>query len=416
MPADPSILGILAATLGGAVVGFEREWSGHARGPEARFGGLRTFTLLGGLSGVAGWCWASGLQAVAVVLVAGAAALVVAGYVAASRVDVDGTTEMAALVVIGAGLLAGTGRLGLASGIIVAAAVLLAEKTRLHGIVARIDDESLRAALRFAAMAVVVLPLLPPGPFGPLGGVRPRELWALVLFFSGLSFAGYLARRIVGPTHGYLVAGMLGGLVSSTSVTLTYARGSRTERGAAGALGAGAVAASTVLFPRVLVTSSVLNPELAMALLPYVAPPFLVGVLASLAGARRGGPLAKGDAPRNPLAFTAAVQMAALFQVVLYAVHVVRQYWGGAGVIVSALVLGLTDVDALTLSMARNAAEGLAVTIAAQALAVGILSNTVLKLLLSVLVGDGRFRTVAGVGLTAMTAAGVVALLVLRFE
>ena len=396
------------------MVGLERQWSGHAQGPEARFGGLRTFTLLGGLSGVAGWCWAAGLEPLAVVLAAAGAALVVAGYVAASRIDVDGTTEMAALVVIGAGLLAGTGRLALASGVIVTTALLLAEKTRLHAVVARIDDETLRAALRFAAMAVVVLPLLPEGPFGPFGGVRPRELWALVLFFSGLSFAGYLARRLVGPTHGYLVAGMLGGLVSSTSVTLTYARASRADAAAVTALGAGAVAASTVLFPRVLLTSSVLNPELAAALVPYIAPPFLAGVLASLAGARRRGPLATGEPPRNPLAFASALQMAALFQLVLYAVHVVRQYWGSAGVIASALVLGLTDVDALTLSMARNAAAGLAVSTAAQALAVGILSNTVLKLLLAVLVGGGRFRTLAGAGLAGMTAVGAITVWALR--
>jgi uncharacterized membrane protein (DUF4010 family) len=410
MPADASILGILGAALGGAVVGLEREWSGHARGPEARFGGLRTFTLLGGLAGVAGWSWSAGLQPLAVVLAAAAAALVVAAYVAASRSDVDGTTEAAALVVIGAGLLAGTGHLALASGTIVTTALLLAEKTRLHAIVARIDDDSFRAALRFAAMAVVVLPLLPTGPFGPLGGIRPRELWALVLFFSGLSFAGYLARRLVGPTHGYLVAGLLGGLVSSTSVTLTYARTSREDAGSGTALGAGAVAASTVLFPRVLVASFVLNPDLATALIPYAAPPFVAGTLASLLGARRGGATAIGDAPRNPLEFAAALQMAALFQVVLYAVYLVRQYWGSAGVIASALVLGLTDVDALTLSMARNAAAGLPLSIAAQALAVGILSNTLLKLGLALGIGRGRFRTVAAAGLAGITVVGVLAI------
>ena len=104
--------------------------------------------------------------------------------------------------------------------------LLLVEKSRLHSVVQRIDDVGLRSGVRFAVMALVVLPLLPVGPYGPFGGIRPRELWALVLFFTGLSFTGYLARRVAGPDHGYLVTGLLGGLVSSTNVTLTFARAS----------------------------------------------------------------------------------------------------------------------------------------------------------------------------------------------
>ena len=118
--------------------------------------------------------------------------------------------------------------------------------------------------VRFAVMALVVLPLLPRGPYGPLGGVRPRELWALVLFFSGRSFVGYVARRIVGPGHGYFVTGLLGGLVSSTNVTFSFARTSRIEPASARALAFGAVAANAMLYPRVLVATSVLN----FALLP----------------------------------------------------------------------------------------------------------------------------------------------------
>jgi MgtC family protein len=95
-----SVIGIAIAALGGAAVGLEREWSGHAGGPEAHFAGIRTFTLLGGLAGIAGWLWPLGFQPVAIVLLAGASALVVAAYLAASRRVIDGTTEVAALVVL----------------------------------------------------------------------------------------------------------------------------------------------------------------------------------------------------------------------------------------------------------------------------------------------------------------------------
>jgi uncharacterized membrane protein (DUF4010 family) len=127
--------------------------------------------------------------------------------------------DVAALVVLTAGVFAGIGSIRLASAIVAIAALLLVEKSRLHAAVKRIDDIGVRSAVRFAVMALMVLPLLSEGLHGPLGGIHPRDLWALVLFFSGLSFAGYVVRRLVGPGHGYLVIGLLGGLVSSTNVT-----------------------------------------------------------------------------------------------------------------------------------------------------------------------------------------------------
>ena len=239
-------LGILIAALGGAAVGLEREWSGHATGPSARFAGIRTFSLLGLLAGLAGWLWANGLQILAAVLLAGCAGLIVAAYIAASRVEVDGTTEVAAFVVLAAGVVAGMYELRLASATVAITTLLLVEKSKLHSLVERIDDASLRAGFRFAVMAVVILPMLPVGPFGPLGGIRPRQLWAIVLFFSALGFAGYITRRAVGPRRGYPLAGMLGGIISSTNDTLSFARASRNEVDADVPLALGVVGACAV--------------------------------------------------------------------------------------------------------------------------------------------------------------------------
>jgi uncharacterized membrane protein (DUF4010 family) len=408
-------LGMLGAALGGAAIGVERQRSGHATGSAAHFAGVRTFTLLGGFAGAAGWLWATGRETPAAVLLAGAAALVVAAYVAASRRDVDGTTEAAALVTLAAGFFAGTGQLALASGMVALTTLLLVEKSRLHGLVARLDDEELRAAARFAVMAVVVLPLLPRGPYGPLGGVRPRELWLLVLIFSGLGFAGYIARRAVGARHGYLVAGALGGLLSSTSVTFTFARASHREERQARPLALGAVAASTVLFVRTIVATAILHPALALALVPYLAAPFTAGAAAVALGARslpREG--AVKELPRNPLQVWPALQMAIVFQLVLFAVHVVRDRFGRAGLLASGAVLGLTDVDALTISMAKSAAAGVPIATAALAIAIGVLANTLLKLVAAVALGGPAFRRPAAMGLAAMAVASVVSLAVLR--
>lgn len=409
------IVGLLIAALGGAAVGLERQWSGHAEGPEARFAGIRTFTLLGAVGGLSGWLWTAGVTIPASILLAGAVAVVAAAYVAASRHDVDGTTEVVALVVLAAGLLAGLGHVSLASGIIALVTLLLVEKSQLHALVQRIDGVGLRSGVRFAVMALVILPLLPAGPYGPLGGIRPREIWALVLFFSGLSFAGYLARRVVGEHHGYLVTGLLGGLVSSTNVTWTFARTSRTEPAAARALAFGAVAANAMVYPRVLVATAILNAAVLPPLIPYFIAPTVVAALVAAVGARRAPAAAAGGGSlRNPLQLAAALQMGVLFQAVLMAVHLVRDRWGETGVFTSAAVLGLTDVDALTVSMAREVAQAISPSVAATAVAVGVLSNTALKLGLAVFFGGPGFRAVAGGALLLMLLTTGAALLVLR--
>lgn len=402
----PDIVALLIAALGGAAIGLERQWSGHAEGPEARFAGIRTFTMLGAIGGLCGWLWNAGITAPAAILLAAAGAIVAAGYVAGSRQDVDGTTEVVAIVVLAAGVLAGTGHVRVASAIIALAALLLLEKSRLHALVKRIDDVGLRSGVRFAVMALVVLPLLPEGPYGPLGGVRPRELWLLVLFFSGLSFAGYLARRVAGPGHGYLVTGLLGGLVSSTNVTFTFARTSRVDLSMDRALAFGAVGANAMLYPRVLVATAVLNQAVVAPLLPYLIPPALVAALAAAAGARRSPPTGAPEVPqRNPLQLAGALQMAVLFQAVLMAVHLARSLWGSSGVFTSAAVLGLTDVDALTISMAREVAPTASAAVAATAIAIGVLANTAMKLAAALLLGSRRFKLIAGGALAAMLVA-----------
>src|SRR6187397_472713 len=283
----PPLLPLAVGVLGGLAVGIEREWSGKSSGPHARFAGVRTFTLLGIVSTLSGWLWTSGLQGPAAILLAGAGALVVVAYAAASRRDVDGTTEVAAIVALTAGVMAGAGATKFASGIIALTVLLLVEKKRLHGWVSKLDREEVRAGARFAVMAAVILPLLPPGPYGPLGGVRPRTLWALVLFFSGLSFVGYLAQRAVGRDKGYLLTGTLGGLLSSTSVTLTFSRLSATHPAAGASLAAGTMGANVMLFPRILAATSLLAPDLARAVWPAFIAPAIAGAAVALIGLRR---------------------------------------------------------------------------------------------------------------------------------
>lgn len=409
-------LRLVIAAVVGLGVGVERQWSGHSTGDQARFAGMRTFTLLGTVGGIAGLLLAAGFAAAGAAAVAGAMALTVAAYVMTVRragADHEGTTEVAALVVTALGALAGIGQVTLAAGTGAVVVLALHEKERLHGVVANLRQEELRAALRFGVLALVVLPLLPTGPVLGALAIRPRALWVIVLFFSALNFAAFVLRRAAGAGRGYGVVGMLGGLISSTAVTLDFARRSRSETGLARSLASGVIGACTVLIPRVLVVSAAFNPAVTMALVWYLAPALGVGALFVLRdwrhiqGAEASDVASAG--PQNPLRLVMAIKMALLFQVAMTAIEHARELWAAPGLFATATVLGLTDVDALTVGMSR--AGGPAPELAARAIAVGILANTVFKLALALTIGSRPFRTATAVGLLAIGAAIGVALL-----
>jgi uncharacterized membrane protein (DUF4010 family) len=406
-----AFIGVIVAILGGAAVGVERQRSGHATGPDARLGGIRTFTLLGTLAGIAGYLTEAGFAIAAALLVSGALALIVAGYVRASKNDIDATTEVAALVVVGAGVLAGLGQLRLSAALTTITVLLLAEKPRLHGFVAKLDEPTMLAAARFAVMSIVILPLLPEGPFGPGPGVKPRDLWMLVLLFSGMSFVGYIAQRLSGAS-GYPLTGLLGGLVSSTSVTLTFARLSKSQPQQGGPLATGAVAASTILFLRVAVAVAILDASVLPTLARYLAAPFVTGIIACVMAWRSlRGSSAEPPSVKNPLQLRNAIELALIFQAVLYVVFYVRGWVGDNGLLVSGFIVGLTDVDALTMSMTRSVATGTSIDAASRAILMGVIANSIMKAVIAFTIGKGRFAWQAGAALIAMAAAGAAALM-----
>lgn len=228
------------------------------------------------------------------------------------------------------------------------------------------------------------------------------------MFFSGLSFLGYVARRVVGAGHGYFATGLLGGLISSTNVTFTFARTSRSHPAIARELAFGAIAANAMLFPRVLVATAALNAALVPKLVPYLLGPAIIAAGVAALGARQTSPVhSDDDTRRNPLQLFDALRMAALFQFVLMAVHLANRTWGESGILTTAALLGLTDVDALTMSMARGMSSGTPLELAARAIAIGIAANTALKLALALVFSAGSFRGIAGGTLFAMLCAGV---------
>ena len=399
-------LRLAIAALVGLGVGVEREWTINASGRPPRFAGLRTFSMLGLLGGCAGLFMTTGHDSVAAAAVAGGMALSVTAYVMSVRLsegDPDGTTEVAALLVITLGALAGIGLLALAAGAGAVVVLALNEKQRLHGAVKVVREEELRAALRFGVLALVVLPLLPEGPLFAPFAVRPRALWVIVLLFCALNFAAFIARRATGGRHGYGVVGMLGGLISSTAVTLDFSRRSRRDPTLALSLATGVIGACTVLIPRVLVVSAVLNPSVSLTLLPLLAPAALIGTLIVARDWKSDD--SKDNVgelpPGNPLRLWLAIRMALLFQIAIIAIDYVRSVWTTPGLYASAAALGLTDVDALTVAMSRSGVA-MPAELAARAIAVGILANTAFKVALSLALGGPRFRRPVAGGLLAL--------------
>jgi uncharacterized membrane protein (DUF4010 family) len=281
--------------------------------------------------------------------------------------------------------------------------------------VQRLDREDVYAGLRLLIATFIVLPLLTDEPIDPWGALRPRSLWMLVLLISSLSLVGYVATRLLGAHRGIPLTGLSGGLVSSTAVTLAFARQSRDPAyaGAGPALASGILLAWAVMFVRVVVEVLVVNP----GLLGRVLVPFLAMAVTATAAAwylRRNastGQRTAGVPLTNPFSLRAAAKFAAFFAAVLLLVKVVQAYAPGGGLYFVAVLAGTTDVDAITLSMAQFARSGNE-QLAAQAITLATLSNTLVKIAMASVLGDPHLRrSVLAAGLLVLASGGVALLL-----
>ena len=381
-------LDFATAILLGALVGIEREKRKTEEEDTHHIAGLRTFILLALLGAAAGWLsrtlstpW---ILAAALLIVG---AFVGVGYVITARASQDGkglTTEVAAVVVFLLGVMVMLGHRELAIGLGVVTAAVLAYKQPLHGLVAKLGWDDVYAGLRLLIATFIALPLLPNEPIDPWGALNPYSLWLLVILISSLSLVGYVLTRMLGPARGVALTGLAGGLVSSTAVTLSFAKQGRDRPQMANALACGTLLAWAVMFVRVLVLVAVVNRALLMqVLIPFLA---MAGVVAAFAALLylRDGSAANGASAQedlkvtNPFSLTAAAKFAALFAVVLLAVKIAQENFPPSGLYAVAALAGLTDVDAITLSMADFAKSG-AAHVAVLAIVIAALSNTLVK-------------------------------------
>jgi uncharacterized membrane protein (DUF4010 family) len=416
MELRPTLLKLAIALALGLLVGMQRERV------DSRIAGVRTFpliTLFGAVTALLAkemgpWPVAAGAVALA--------AMLVMANIAKLKVEVDPglTTEVAALLMFGVGAYVVVGHVEAAVVLAGAIVLLLHLKRPMHRFVAAMGERDVTAVMQFALITLVILPLLPNRGYGPYGVLNPFKVWLMVVLIVAVSLAGYVAYKLVGTRAGALLAGVVGGLVSSTATTLSFARRTRTGSGQAAAHAAGLAAqvitiASTVSLPRLVIVIAIVAPAQALTIAAPLGALFVWMTLLSALAWRLGRRDAAGDLPEvaNPAELKSALIFGALFALITLAVAFVKERFGDAGLYPVGVISGLTDMDAIALSTANLAAdERLAATTAGKVILVAELSNLAFKGACAVVVGAAALRARVALYLGLGIAGGVAILFV----
>lgn len=340
------------ALLLGLLVGLQREWDKHP------LAGIRTFTLITLLGAVSallaqqfgGWIIAASVLALSGMLIMG-------NWMHESGngdAPVGQTTEAAALVMFFVGSLLVSGHTLPAVVVGGLTAVLLHLKDRMHSMVGKLSTRDVRAIFQFVLIGLVILPLLPDKTYGPYDVLNPFRIWLMVVLIVGISLAGYVAYRTIGVRGGTVLGGVLGGLISSTATTVSYARQSAGNPKAAGTAAVVIVIASTIVLVRIGIEIA----AVARGLLAELVPPFAVMlvVMVAISGflyLRMQKEDTEAPEHDNPSQLKPAIIFGALYAFILLLVAFVKDHFGDAAIYGAALISGLTDVDALTLSIAE---------------------------------------------------------------
>lgn len=416
-PEEAQLLERLAVALAlGLLIGLERGWEYRQLPEGGRVAGIRTFGLIALLGAIAVQLGGPYHELFLSAAILAVAVLMGIGYWrdTASTEAVSITTSIAALVAFGLGAMAGLGHLTIASSAAVVVTMILGFRIELHSLVAHIERPELTATLRLLLITVVMLPILPDRAMGPWQAFNPYEIWWMVVLIAGLSYVGYFANKFLGEQRGVFVTGLVGGMTSSTAVTLTLsplARGSKAE---SEVVAAAILAASAIMFPRMVIIAAIVKPEVAMLL----GAPLLVAmlVLAAFAGyfalrsrAIKPSKTARDFATRNPLDLWFALKFGMLLTVIMVVSRAAEGLAGNRGLFSLAALAALADVDAITLStasMAKQGQAGLGPAAIAILIAAGV--NTLVKPALMTFVAG--LRASLRVWIPALVAVGGTAL------
>lgn len=378
----------------GLLVGLERGWRERDAPDRSRTAGIRTYGISGLLGGIFA-ALARTLDAVSV-LIAGflGFAAVFAFYKvreAARDEDFSVTGVIAGLAVFALGALAVAGDYQAAAGAGAALAAILASRTVLHGLLKRLTWAELRSALILSVMTAIILPLLPNRPVDPWGGLNPREIWFFTVLTAAISYLGYIAVRMLGPTRGLIVSALSGAVISSTAVTLALARTAKSEDDPYPLAGAASFAAM-VSIARVCLVVGIVEPSVLITVAPAAFAAALgFGLCGALLLFRKHRPAAVDAPARSPFELGPLLIFALLFAVVSTANAALAGRVGTQGLVTVSAVSGAIDVDVAVLSALRLVGTSATAATAGAAVLAAIAFNSLFRLVLAAAAAPPRF-------------------------
>jgi uncharacterized membrane protein (DUF4010 family) len=405
----------LAALLIGALIGTERQRR-LAEEKVRGVAGLRTFTLIALLGALSATL--ANYYGPAFALAAFASFTILVGIGYASSVSalgrIDFTAAVAAVVTFSLGMLTSFEEsMLLAVALAILTTWILATRSITHRYVEALSETDLLDTLKMGIIALVIYPLLPDTPLDPWGVLSPREIWLMVVLVSLIGYVGYVLIRILGAERGLTLTGFLGGLVSSTAVTTSMASEVKVNHAILYSAVFATVIASSTMFLRVLFIVLLVNRDLFLPLLPQMLGMTLLGVAMAYLLMKKSAPLSKEVAVKDPFRIVPALKFGVFFAFVLLASNLATTYFGNAGAYVAAIIAGLADVDAITLSMSALAKTTLDPEIAANSITLAAMTNTLVKLSIAYILGNVAFGNKIAIIFIPMILLGLLVTLVI---
>ncbi len=395
----------------GLIIGLQRQWA------DAPLGGIRTFSLTALLGTVCGllsrefgvWVVAAGFVGIIATLTVGNLARKGEGDEEAGG-DTGMSTEVGLLLTFGVGLMVHIGPVWMAAAVAGGIAVILQAKPELHRLAEKFSAQEIKAIMQFVLITLVILPLVPNETYGPFAVVNPHEVWLMVVLIVGISLTGYIIYKFFGEQAGILLGGILGGIISSTATTVSYARRSREQPYLNSNNAILITIAWSTLYLRVMVEVAIAAPGFNDIWLPVGILLVLSAVIALWMWRHRSIQKAQLPEQGNPSEFKTAFVFAALYSVVVFAVAFAKETYGNAGLMVVAVISGITDVDAITLSTSRLVHAGkLTGDEAWRVIVLAILANVFFKgIIAGVLGGRPLFRSVLFPWCATLVAGGLI--------
>jgi uncharacterized membrane protein (DUF4010 family) len=399
------IINLLVSLAIGVIIGFEREWKTQSKADKTYDAGLRTFAVVSFLGGISAVLSNEISPLILPALALGLSSIIFISYrLSAKRsADFGYTTEVTLLLVFAIGAFAAVGYKIEAIAFAAIVVTLLRLKSKLHVYIKALDADEVNSTIQLLLLAAVAIPLLPNKDIGPGGAINPRTIGILILLIAGISYFGYFSVKLLGNRLGIFLTALLGGLTSSTAVAVAFSKMASTNKSASPALlGGGISLAAAMMGPRLLIMVGILN----YSLLPFVSPvlititviPMSAVIWIALQYQKNNKPVTPLEL-KNPLQLGSAAIYGIVLSILFLVVHFIETHFGAAGVYALAATSGIADVDAISITLAKSAipiGDKLTLQIAANGILIAVFANTIVKAIISQIIGGWRLAKWCG--------------------